>query len=381
MCFSLSDILERVRAWRERRSALHEIAVRRAIEHDGRQISVASDIAAANLAVARGDNEAALRICAHVRQVQPDTPSAYLLPVRILHKLQHFEEANALIETARRRFPAEGDIARFWAISAQQSGDLAGAILRWQQVRKEFPGYIRAITGGARCLVLAGRLDEADTLISEAVQRFPKEDELTIESATLAVRRRDWPEALLRWQRVADRSPGSMQALLGITRSLCELQRHDEAEALLKARRMDFGVQPQPSIEYARLAERRRDWPEAAQRWAWVHEMFPQNFVAYVGLARAWLAQQRFDEAQALLEEAMAKFPEDAQVSVQYAEVAHRRRDWPEAVRRWEIVRQQLPEQPVGYRQGVAALIASGRKPEAVILESEMNRRFAAKPK
>lgn len=381
MRLSLAGILGRVRDWYERRGALHEIASRRGIERDRLRVSVAGDMAAAEMAVARGDREAALRICEHVRKVQPDTPSAYLLPVRVLHELQRFEEANSLIEAARPRFPAEGHIARLWAICAQRCGDLPNAIQRWQQVRKEFPTDSGAFTGEARCLMSAGRLDEADALVREAVRRFPNQKGPASESAVLAVRRRDWPEALLRWQRVAERFPGSMEAFLGITRSLCELQRHDEAEALLKARRMDFGVQPQPSIEYARLAERRRDWPEAAQRWAWVHEMFPQNFVAYVGLARAWLAQQRFDEAQALLEEAMAKFPEDAQVSVQYAEVAHRRRDWPEAVRRWEIVRQQLPEQPVGYRQGVAALIASGRKPEAVILESEMNRRFAAKPK
>jgi tetratricopeptide (TPR) repeat protein len=308
--------------------------------------------------------------------MQPLTLGAYTLQVRILDDMQRFAEVDALFEAARPHFPVLS--LTLAAQSARRRGDLPAAIGRWQRLRREFPTDLRAFESGAQCLIEAGRLDEADALLREAMLCFPDKDRLASRWAGLAAHRRDWPEALLRWQSVAERFPGCMPALLGTANSLCELQCFDEAEALLKAKRTDFGGRPEPSVQYAKLAQRRRDWPEAERRWELVRGISPRNIPAYLGLAVALREQQRFDEAQVLLEEATEKDPGARSLFIEHAELAHHRREWVEAVRRWEVVRTRFPDQPVGFHRGAAALAALGRKDEAEQLKSDANLRFAA---
>jgi len=45
----------------------------------------------------------------------------------------------------------------------------------------------------------AGRLDEADLTLAEAVKRFPDALWAAVQHALVAVRRQDWSEALRRW--------------------------------------------------------------------------------------------------------------------------------------------------------------------------------------
>ena len=143
---------------------------------------------------------------------------------------------------------------------------------------------------------------------------------------------------------------------------------------------MDFGFKPEPLIEYATLAQRRRDWPEAERRWASIHELFPRNTEAYIGLAVALREQQRFDKAEALFAGAMEAFPDEPPRAIlKYAALAHHRRDWAEAAQRWEVVRTRFPDRADGFRRGAAALACTRRHAEAEALELDANRRFAVK--
>jgi tetratricopeptide (TPR) repeat protein len=376
----LSRALKKLRDWCARRTILREVASQRWIERARMQQSAVAELNAAERALGRREWEAALRICERVQQKHPGMLRAYLLQARALRETSRSQDADTLIETIRPRFPDHFDLAVLWAGCAQQRGDPTAAIARWQQIRKEFPTEVRAFNLSALFLVDIGRMDEADTLLSEAMLRFPDQESSASRWAEVAVRRRDWPQALQRWQNAAKNFPGSLQVLLGIEKSLCELQRFDEAEALLEARQDEFRRESQPWVHHARHAQRRRDWPEAERRWTRVHGIFPSNIPTYLGLAVVLREQQRFDEAQALLEEAMTKAPSDAQPWIEHAALAHHRRDWAEAVRRWEAVRTRFPSQAAGFHRGAAALAALGRHAEAEELKSDASRRFASKP-
>ena len=80
----------------------------------------------------------------------------------------------------------------------------------------------------------AGRFEEAEAVLREAVARFPDDVRLTSDFAVLAVQRRDWPAALERWQTVKGRFPDRASGFSGEALALREMRRFDEADALLR---------------------------------------------------------------------------------------------------------------------------------------------------
>src|SRR5580700_6139242 len=91
--------------------------------------------------------------------------------------------------------------------------------------------------------------------------------------------------------------------------ALRELRRFDEADALLADAIARLPDRRAPLIEHAWLASARRDWPEAARRWALVRERFPDAGEAYLRGAQAASASWQHAEAEALLAAAMDRFP------------------------------------------------------------------------
>jgi hypothetical protein len=69
-------------------------------------------------------------------------------------------------------------------------------------------------------------------------------------------------------------------------------------------------------------------------------------------------------------------FPHDSWPLYECAMLAHDQSDWPEAVRRWEALRQAYPDRWEGYARGADALVACGRVQEAEELRADQTRRF-----
>src|SRR6185437_6976398 len=97
-------------------------------------------------------------------------------------------------------------------------------------------------------------------------------------------------------------------------------------------------------FEYAVAAAERADWPAATERWDIVRSSCPDQPAGFVGGAAALREQGRLDEAEALLAEAVTRFPDEQSAAVEHGWSANRRRDWPEAVQRWEAVRRRYPD-------------------------------------
>ena len=76
-------------------------------------------------------------------------------------------------------------------------------------------------------------MDAAEALIEKAVKRFPGVVVAWIQWASAAEHRRDWPEALRRWEAIGERFPND-QIDLGIAKALEELGQIEEAETRLR---------------------------------------------------------------------------------------------------------------------------------------------------
>ncbi|HEY1936278.1 MAG TPA: tetratricopeptide repeat protein [Acetobacteraceae bacterium] len=143
------------------------------------------------------------------------------------------------------------------------------------------------------------------------------------------------------------------------------------AEALQK-----FPDDPGPWIEHARIAHTRRDLAEAIKRWDTVRTRFPHHPAGYSGAAHSLGEAGRSEEAERVLQSAVARFPHDAAPAIDLAWLAHHRQDWPEAIRRWQQVQQRFPEHPAGYTGLAQALVADGRSTEAEAALLTASQRF-----
>jgi tetratricopeptide (TPR) repeat protein len=251
---------------------------------------------------------------------------------------------------------------------AARTGERGQAAQQREQVLGREPEDPAGYLGAAHALEYSGRLDEAERLLTKAVERFPTHAPAAIASAALANRRRLWPEALRRWQVVRERFPDDAAGFLGKANALRGAGHLAEAEALLCEAVQRFPEHEAIAVAYASLASQRRDWPEALHRWAAVKTKFPKNADGFLGAANALRAAGRLDEAELLLSEAARRFPDHAGIAVAGAAAASERRDWAEALARWDRVRRLLPNQVQAYLGILDALNEMGRLEEAATL-------------
>jgi tetratricopeptide (TPR) repeat protein len=302
--------------------------------------------------------------------------------------------------------------------------DWPEAFRRWDAVRTQFPDFAWAHVQAGKALRSAGRTDEAEALFASAMTRFPDLASVAIGHARVAAARRDWPEALRRWEEVRARFPDRPEGGVGAAQTSRALHRLEETRAR------------KALVKYAQEATRRRDWLEAYRRWDAVLARDPGRPGAYSQAGRALRHAGRLNEAETLLAAALARFSDHAAIASEHAGTATARRDWPEALRRWEAVaakfpllphasvnaaqarralerreaakareklvqqaqeaaaggdwpaallrweavRTRFPQRPEGYIGAANAARALGRNDEAIGLAAELRRRFPGNP-
>ncbi|MBQ6669581.1 MAG: glycosyltransferase, partial [Deltaproteobacteria bacterium] len=230
------------------------------------------------------------------------------------------------------------------------------AAKRWALMVEKCPQKPHGYFGGACALKEQGFFEAADALVLEGLKKFPKEPELYRQYGAIAVQRKDWPEAVKRWALMRKECPQKPHGYFGGARALKEQGSFEAADGLVLDGLKKFPKEPKLYKQYGDIAVRRKDWPEAAKRWALMVEKCPQKPHGYFGGACALKEQGFFDAADALVLEGLKKFPKEPELYKQYGDIAVRRKDWPEAVKRWGLMQENLPEHPGGYAGEKAAL-------------------------
>jgi tetratricopeptide (TPR) repeat protein len=200
--------------------------------------------------------------------------------------------------------------------------------------------------------------------------------EESIAAAAKAVARRDWATALGIWEVVTQQFPDRPEGFVGKGSALIELGRSTEAEQFLAEAMGRFPDNLWSAAAYAQLPERVRNWREALRRWEAVRDKFPDAAVGHVGVAAVLRELGEIDMAEAAFADAVKRFPDDVWAAHNHAEIAGRRDDWREALRRWESVIQRFPQHPGGYVGASAALRMLDRLEDADRLLSEADQAF-----
>ena len=309
----------------------------------------------------------AIRRCELVLdRFESETPAkTYLRLAEAYSKHGDPEEAAAVIERGRSRFPDEVGLAVQWAQQAMVQEDWPDAIRRWEEILEHFDAVVppRAYAGLARAYVEHGEPGLAAAVIDRGRSRFPDEVGLAVRWAHLATLSRDLAEGIRRGELVLDRfeSVAPPRVYVRLAGAYSEQGDPEKAAAVIERGRSRFPHEVSLAAQWAQLAMVQEDWPEAIRRWEAVVDQFESVAPAksFARLAVAYTEQGEFDAAAAVIERGRARFRDDVGLAIQWAHLAMVEEQWPEAIRRWQdVIRRQEPnrsEMPHVHRLPIRA--------------------------
>jgi|GEM_PF-1618575 len=269
-----------------------------------------------------------------VRDRFPAELIGYLGGARALRETGDLDEAAALLRGSDR-FAGHAAVLHDLGRVAEAREDWLEAETCWRQSIATDPNPWWAYTGLANALRRQERWEEAEAVLLAAQVRMPDEFILFADHARLASARRDWATARQRWEDVRQRFPNNVAGYSDGAATLREMDRPDEAHALLTAAIELFPGDGRLLHDLGRLAEARGDWLEAETCWRQYIAIDPNPWWAYAGLANALRRQERWEEAEAILLSSFATFPQEAGLFIEYARWAEIRCDWTRALERW----------------------------------------------
>jgi tetratricopeptide (TPR) repeat protein len=185
----------------------------------------------------------------------------------------------------------------------------------------------------------------------------PRPDDSWLQAASGEEARGELDEALRLWCAYRQIHPTVAAGYLDPCRALRQARRYDEAEALhAEGQKAALNGDVLSMVEWARIAEARGDLDAALQRWQASAVAFPRNGGCIAGVGRLLLKLNRLPEAEATVAAALARQPKDPVLTRLSAQVAAAREDWPEALRRWDLVLAANPNDQAASRSRGAAL-------------------------
>ncbi|WP_428534468.1 tetratricopeptide repeat protein [Rhodopila sp.] len=355
---------------------LRDIRRRSADAREVDRFKVKDQLTYANAALDINDHRQATeiwdRLMADHRSAACESP----LALRVLLRLRRYDEATMVMRQGQQRSPAEPRFLQGLGQIAQAKGDHDEAVLIFARLRKSFPGVMEGYTSAAESLKATNRLDEAEELVGKAMKNFHSHIAPFLEYARIAMLRRDWEEALRRWDPIRDQF-AHVSGFVGAAQALVQLGRYDAAEQLLQDARYRFGSGPEPLSEYARVAEARGDRAEAARRWNDVLSRFPLDMPVYLAASEAFERLGEPAPAEDALRAAINRFPTELRPMLDLAKLLQiKRRNFPAAAEVWTVMRAAFPDNQEGYTSGAEALRLSGDNERADALLEAHRLRF-----
>jgi tetratricopeptide (TPR) repeat protein len=126
----------------------------------------------------------------------------------------------------------------------------------------------------------------------------------------------------------------------------------------------------------ANTASDAKEWAHAAKLWDDLRADFPENARYWHKSGEACCEAGMFEQADRVLGEAVARFPDDEWSANWYVVAARRRADWPEALRRAEKMGRSFPNSWRPMVEAADALAGLQRQAESEEIRREALKRF-----
>ncbi len=323
---------------------------------------LAISILSAELAMRRADWNAADSRWSDVRGINPSNIEAYTAAALARINLGRFNDADALLRDAVGRFPGAFAPAREYAWAAFRRQDWPAAENRFAALRAAFPGEREAYIGASLVLEAQSRVMDALELLAEGMRQCPNDPGPGLHRADVATA--SWsqspdfkPIAIRCIAELQDRFPEHLPAFLLELRAYRRAGDLAAAEDIATQLLQRWPDNLEILTEQAGIAAALGKTAAAEGHLLALKTLMPNVPDAFLGLAAIYRDTGRFDDAEAVLEEAMHQMPTVAALFTDYAALADRRMDGRASVQRWADAARRFPaEQWIAHREQEARL-------------------------
>ncbi len=291
----------------------------------------------------------------------------------LYHANGFYAEAQQAYTTLRELQPREPRWAHFAADIHAVFGELDEAVPLWQTTVRLAPDYVPARVRLGEAELKRGRLDQASTSFSAALEREPDNPYAQLGLARVDIARDAWPAARAKLEKIARQTEGLLGADLLAT--AFEQTGEPQRGTALRARQKSHGL-------YVGIAD------------PWVIALMDECFDPYRLALESGTANIRGDgtRARQLLERALRLDPKDANLHFQAGTLAEQRGDLPTARNELQAAVRSDPKLTDAWAAWVRVLAAAGDpagswrvlsegltlNPESPVLLLERGRRFKA---
>ena len=272
--------------------------------------------------VQSGQFQRAVRSAETLRLLYPDNVLGYREGGVALRRIGSFEDARDVLQAAAERFASNDWVIVESAWLALRCGNLDDAVNIANAVRDADPTSYAGHMIAVEALRMAGRLEEAERVLAEAVYNLNSSAWLASEGALIAEARGDQENASRIWQSVRTDFPKDLAGYLGGVRMARVASRLDEAERIFNDGYQIFDRSAALLVEGAHVAALGGHFDQASTRWSALRALDPNNQDAYrLGIDAS---QKAGDEelASSTLLEAAHRFPDAVWIAEYRARLA-----------------------------------------------------------
>lgn len=365
------NLLGAIRA-KQRRLAEAEKLFSRAISADAALVSARMNLV--QLYLIQGKPQNAIVELTNVLRLQPENEEVFDRLSRLLLKEKRLDEFINLIEQAKssRSMPSSlllalGDAylekknaakaEEAFRLALEQQQDDADAILGLAQVaqlkgdtvlasayldRAKQATVKSADTLHRFALVAweAGRFEEANQALTEAVKLNPRDPKFYVALGTTWLKKPDLVEAEQAFRHALQLQSDNPQAQMYLGYTLMLQGKYADARALLEKSISNQSTVPQAFYYLGLISQEQGDNQTAVQHFRKTLELSPSYADAHVALGRSYLNLKDYPRAQAELELAVKLNPNEAEAHYQLAVLYARLKDPQRAQQQMQIVEQ-----------------------------------------
>ncbi|WP_428485498.1 glycosyl transferase family 90 [Rhodopila sp.] len=291
----------------------------------------------------RGAAAEADATASHTHEAFPNHPAGDDLGVGACQTMNGQTGIKEIPEIMHQRLPNDPMAQRLSAQQATERREWAVAEACWTRFREQFPDDPAGYIGGALVRRETGWPDGSDALLAQGIASQPRDIGLLTEYAHNAMRRKDWNEAVRRWETFRLRLPDSHLGYLGGAGALRDAGQFEVAEALLRGALTLFPDEANLAGEYVNLARIRGDVASMIERSRQLAERFPDRVDGAVSYAEALSVEGRHAEAETILLDAQRRFPDQVEPFAEFAQVAIRQGAWIASLERWQAAQRRFP--------------------------------------
>ena len=180
-----------------------------------------------------------------------------------------------------------------------------------------------------------------------------------------AAREQNWPEAALRWAVLRKAYPEHPAPWIQGALAKIEAGEMEQAETLLTHAQQQFPNHPNVLTSFAAISIRKQEWVKAEEFLEQAREKYPENIQTWMKSAECAEGQGELKQAAAYFQKACECAPNRPGPFIQFAELFMRAKQWEQALKGWEALRNHFPDIAAGYLRAAEAARQLDRPKEA----------------